>query len=129
MALNLNSIMLGSEDSKKLADFYAEVLGGPNPDWSDEANGWFGFQAGAGSLAIGPHSDVTGRSQQPARIMVNFSTSDVRAEFERLKAFGAEVVAEPYEPGGGDSGMLMCTFADPDGNYFQLTTPWEPGTA
>jgi hypothetical protein len=22
--------------------------------------------------------------------------------------------------------MLMCTFADPDGNYFQLSTPWEP---
>ena len=38
MALNLNSIMLGSEDSKKLADFYAKVLGAPNPDWSDEAN-------------------------------------------------------------------------------------------
>jgi len=22
--------------------------------------------------------------------------------------------------------MLLCTFADPDGNYFQLATPWEP---
>ena len=68
MALNLNSIMLGSEDSKKLADFYAKVLGAPNPDWSDEANGWFGFQAGDGSLAIGPHSDVKGKSQQPGRV-------------------------------------------------------------
>ena len=34
-------------------------------------------------------------------------------------------MAEPYEPGGRD-GMLMCTFADPDGNYFQLSTPWSP---
>ena len=55
MALNLNNIMLGTEDSKRLADFYAKVLGAPNPDWSDEANGWFGFQAGEGTLAIGPH--------------------------------------------------------------------------
>jgi hypothetical protein len=31
MALNLNNMMLGSEDSKKLADFYAKVLGAPTP--------------------------------------------------------------------------------------------------
>ncbi len=73
-------------------------------------------------MAIGPHSDVKGKSQQPGRIMLNFETSDVRGEFERIKAAGAEVIAEPYEPGGG--GMLMCTFADADGNYFQLATPW-----
>ena len=127
MALNLNNIMLGSEDSKKLADFYAKVLGAPNPDWSDEANGWFGFQAGDGSLAIGPHSDVKGKSQQPGRVMLNFSTPDVKGEFERIRDLGAEVVAEPYEPGG--AGMMLCTFADPDGNYFQLATPWSPEPA
>lgn len=125
MALNLNSIMLGSEDPKKLADFYSKILGAPNPDWSDEANGWFGFQAGDGGLAIGPHSDVRGKNQEPARIMLNFETPDVKGEFERVKAAGAEVVAEPYEPGGG-GGMHLCTFADPDGNYFQFATPWNP---
>ena len=125
MALNLDSIMLGSQDSKKLADFYTEVLGEPNRNWTDEENGWFGFQAGNGGLAIGPHSEVKGRNTEPGRIMLNLSTSDVKAEFERIKAAGAEVIAEPYEPGGGD-GMLMCTFADPDGNYFQLATPWNP---
>jgi predicted enzyme related to lactoylglutathione lyase len=124
VALNLNNIMLGSEDSKKLADFYAGVLGAPDPAWSDEANGWFGFRAGDGSLAIGPHSEVKGKSQQPGRIMLNFSTPDVNSEFERIKALGAEVVAEPYDPGAG--GMLLCTFADPDGNYLQLATPWSP---
>ncbi len=125
MALNLNSIMLGSEDPRRLADFYSEILGAPNPDWSDEANGWFGFRAGDGSLAIGPHSDVAGKSQEPARIMLNFETPDVKGEFERVKAAGAQVVAEPYEPGGG-GGMLLCTFADPDGNYFQFAPPWNP---
>ncbi len=126
MGLNLNNVMLGSEDSKRLADFYTKVLGKPNPDWSDDANGWFGWQAGDGGLVIGPHSEVNGTNPQPGRIMLNFSTSDVREEFERIKGLGAEVVAEPYEPGGG--GMLMCTFADPDGNYFQLATPWEAET-
>ncbi|HEX2272591.1 MAG TPA: VOC family protein [Acidimicrobiales bacterium] len=123
MALNLNNIMLGSEDSRRLAEFYTKVLGAANPDWSDEANGWFGFQAGDGSLAIGPHSEVKGRNQQPGRIMLNISTPDVKGEFERIKALGAEVVAEPYEPGGAGE-MVLCTFADPDGNYFQLATPW-----
>ena len=125
MGLNLNSVMLGSKDPKKLAGFYGKVLGSPNPEWSDEANGWFGFQVGGGSLAIGPHSDVRGRSQEPARIILNFETADVKGEFERVKAAGAQVVAEPYEPDGG-GGMLLCTFADPDGNYFQFAPPWNP---
>ncbi len=125
MALNLNSIMLGSEDPKRLADFYTKVLGAPNPDWSDDTNGWFGFQVGDVSVAIGPHSDVRGKSQQPGRIMLNFETPDVIGEFERIKAAGTAVIAEPYEPGGGGA-MSMCTFADPDCNYFQLATPWNP---
>lgn len=123
MALNLSSVMLGSEDSKKLADFYSTVLGAPNPEWSDESNGWFGFQAGSGGMAIGPHSEVKGKNQQPGRIMINLETPDVKSEFERIKESGAKVVAEPYEPG---EGMLLCTFEDPDGNYFQLSSPWSP---
>ena len=125
MGLNLNNVMLGSEDSKRLADFYGKILGAPNPDWSDPDNGWFGFKAGDGSIGIGPHSEVTGKNQQPGRIMLMLTTPDVKAEFERIKELGAEVVAEPYSPGGMD-GMLLCTFADPDGNYFQLAPPWEP---
>lgn len=128
MALNLNNIMLGSEDSRRLADFYTKILGAPNPEWGDEANGWFGFQAGDGSIAVGPHSDVKGRNSQPGRIMFNLTTADVAGEFARIKDLGAEVVAEPYNPMGDGDGMLMCTFADPDGNYFQLAPPWSSET-
>ena len=125
MTMNLTTIMLGSEDSKALAAFYTKVLGDPEPEWSDDAGGWFGYKAGAGSVAIGPHSEVKGKNQHPGRIMLNFETPDVKAEFDRIKGLGAEVVAEPYSP-MGDERMLMCTFADPDGNYFQLSTPWDP---
>jgi predicted enzyme related to lactoylglutathione lyase len=125
MALNLNSIMLGSEDSRRLGDFYTKVLGAPQSQWSDEDNGWFGFAAGAGGLMIGPHSEVKDRNSQPGRIMLNFETADLQGEFERIKGLGAEVIAEPYQPQGGE-GMQMCTFADPDGNYFQLVPPWTP---
>ena len=119
--LSLTTVMLGTQDAKGLAEFYTKVLG--EPGWSDES--FTGWQAGPSWLMIGEHSEVKGRSENPARIMLNFETPDVKAEFERIKDLGAQVVAEPYEPGGGD-GMLMCTFADPDGNYFQLSTPWEP---
>ena len=120
MTLDLNAIMLGSEDPKRLADFYQEVLGRPT-DWTDADNGWYGWRIGASNLAIGPHSDVKGKAAEPARVMMNFETPDVRAEFDRISSSGAQVVAEPYEPGAG---MTMCTFADPDGNYFQLASPW-----
>jgi predicted enzyme related to lactoylglutathione lyase len=47
----------------------------------------------------------------------------VIAESARIKQLGAQVVAEPYQPDGAPDGMLLATFADPDGNYFQLGTP------
>ena len=44
----------------------------------------------------------------------------MQAEFERIKDLGAEVVKEPYEL---DGNFWLATFADPDGNCFQLATP------
>jgi hypothetical protein len=46
----------------------------------------------------------------------------VLGDFERFKAAGAIVVAEPYGFGDGEPASI-ATFADPDDNYFQLTSP------
>lgn len=120
--MNLNNVMVGSDDPKKVADFYTQVFG--EPAWRDEENQWFAYKIGDGSLTVGPHSEVEGRNREPARIILNCEADDVRGEFERIKGAGAEVVAEPYQPGGSEN-MWIATFADPDGNYFQLVTPWE----
>ena len=48
----------------------------------------------------------------------------MKAEFERIKGLGTKVVAEPYRMDENQEG-LIATFADPDGNYFQLMSPWE----
>jgi predicted enzyme related to lactoylglutathione lyase len=56
-------------------------------------------------------------------VILNFETKEVKDEFERIKGAGATVVKEPYEI----EGMWIATFADPDGNYFQLMSPWEEG--
>lgn len=117
--LNLSSIMLGSENAKALAEFYTKVLGKP----ADMVEGdWSGWSAGSTYLSIGGHSEVHGVSKEPARIMFNFETADVQGEFDRIKALGATVVKEPYDMG---EGMMGATFADPDGNYFQLMSPWD----
>ena len=51
-------------------------------------------------------------------------------DFERqLADAGAIVVKEPYDPSAGTGhdggGMLIGTFSDPDGNYFQLGSPMD----
>ena len=60
--------------------------------------------------------------------MWNIETPDVKGEFERLKAAGGIVVAEPYEFEGAP-GSAIATFADPDDNYFQLMSPMGPPEA
>jgi predicted enzyme related to lactoylglutathione lyase len=62
---------------------------------------------------------MAGSTKDPGRIMINFETTNVKEEFERIKALGVKVIREPYEMGGG----WIATLADPDGNYFQLVTP------
>jgi len=116
--LNLNTVMIGSEDPQALSAFYTKVLG--EPTWQD--SGYVGWQAGSATLFIGAHSEVKGRNAMPGRIILNFETSDVQGEFERIKGLGAKVEAEPYHPGEVDE-MSLATFEDPDGNFFQLASP------
>ena len=120
--LNLNTVMIGSEDPEALGAFYSKVLG--EPSWQDSS--YVGWQAGSATLFIGFHSEVKGRNEMPGRIILNFETSDVSGEFERIKAIGARVEAEPYRPGGdsdSNTDMWLATFEDPDGNFFQLASP------
>lgn len=120
--LNLNTVMIGSSDPKKLAAFYEKVL---DKKPAMEEKNWYGFKAGDSFLAIGHHSKVTGTSTNPERIILNFETKDVEKEFDRIsKVNGAKVIAKPYSM-DEDKKFWIATFADPDGNYFQLASPWQ----
>ena len=116
--LNLNSVMIGTKQTKALAAFYENVLGKP-AEMVDAENGFFGWQVGSGYFSILEHSEMGGKTKDPGRIMLNFETAQVKEEFERIKAYGATVIRAPSEMGGG----WIATLADPDGNYFQLVTP------
>lgn len=120
--LNLNSIMLGSSQPKVMAEFYEKVFEKP----ADMAEGdWAGWVVGNGFLSVGPHSEITGSAKEPARILFNFETTELLGEFERVKAIGATVIKAPYKMQESDAEPSVCTFADPDGNYFQLVIPWK----
>ncbi len=116
--MNLNGILIGSEDPQRLADYYTKLFG--DPGW--DQGGFTGWLIGTGSVTVGPHDQVKGKNTHPGRVIWNIESADVKADFERLKAAGATVVREPYEPGEATE-MWIATFSDPDDNYFQLISP------
>ncbi len=119
--MNFNSILIGSENPARLADYYTKLFGKP----TFEDGGYTVWLVGSGAVTVGPHDEVHGTNPQPGRLIWNIESDDVRGDFERFKTAGATVVREPY----GFEEMpdsLIATFADPDGNYFQLQTPMGP---
>lgn len=118
--MNLNSILIGSEQPEALIEYYTKLFG--TPDFVD--SGYAGWQLGASNLSIGPHSEVHGKSAHPGRILLNMESDDVAGDFDRLKAAGAIVIKEPYQLGENGE-FWVATLADLDDNYFQLQTPYE----
>jgi predicted enzyme related to lactoylglutathione lyase len=121
--VNFNSILIGSEDPQRLADYYSKLFG--EPTWSD--GGYIGWLIGSGAVTIGPHDQVTGKNPQPGRLIWNIESADVQGDFDRFRAAGATVIREPYGFEGTDG--QIATLADPDDNYFQLMSPMEPESA
>lgn len=110
--------MVGSMQPKVMAKFYEKVFARP----ADMVEGdWYGWKVGNTFFSIGEHSEVKGKAKEPQRMILNLETKEVKEEFERMKTFAPTVIKEPYEM----QGAWIATFADPDGNYFQLMTPWD----
>ena len=118
--MRFSGVMIGSENPARLAKFYTAALG--EPGFHDGT--WYGWSDKA-DLMIGEHSEVTGMSTNPQRIMLSVESEDVAASFQMLVALGADVVADPYQPEGAPEGVWLATVSDPDGNYVQLASPWE----
>jgi predicted enzyme related to lactoylglutathione lyase len=119
--MNLNGVLIGSEDPERLVAYYRKLFG--EPGWSQ--GGYTGWQIGQGWITVGVHDEVKGKNPHPGRVIWDIETPDVEGEFERFKGAGAMVVQEPYHPGEMEEGWI-CTFADPDDNYFQLVSPMGP---
>ncbi len=90
--MNFNNILIGSDDPARLIEYYTRLFGAPA--MADES--YTGWLIGSGFIAVGAHSEVQGRNTTPGRIIWNIESSDVKGDFEQLKAAGAIVVTEPY---------------------------------
>jgi predicted enzyme related to lactoylglutathione lyase len=118
--MNLNGLLIGSENPKRLVDYYTKLFGKPN--WDE--GGYVGWLIGSGSVTVAPHDQVKGKNTTSGRLIWNIETADVKGQFEKFKAAGATVVKEPYQMGEAPGQEAwITTFADPDNNYFQLMSP------
>ena len=114
MPTQIHSVIVWTEDLPRLTAFYRDVMG---LQLEMETDGFVAFQgAGGAQLALGTHSEVTGRAKDPYRLMVDFQVDDCQTEYKRLKGQGVEFMRSP----GQDEGAIIATFADPDGNLLQL---------
>lgn len=120
--LNFNSIMINTDNLKRLSEFYSKVFD-KKPEMEEE--GYSGFMVGSAFFGLGYHDKIHGQANDPDRVLFNFETNDVKGEFERVSQIeGVKIVKEPYSMGEDDK-YWIATLADPDGNLFQLVTPWE----
>ena len=118
--MKFNGILIGSDDAPRLAAYYTKLFGAPG--WDD--GGYVGWLIGGGGVTVGPHDQVHGSNREPGRIIWNVESDDVKGDYATFKEAGAIVVREPYNFEQAPDAWI-ATFADPDGNYFQLVSPMQ----
>ena len=117
MIKGLSGATIWSEDLNRLLPFYRDVLG-LRARFETPQFVVFGAE-GAPALGLGTHSEVRGRSTDPARHMVGLTSDDIQTDWKRLQAAGVKFVEEPKNYGN----LWIATLVDPDGNLVQLFQP------
>ena len=125
MKIKLTSVFV--DDQAKALRFYTEVLGFVKK--ADFSNGPFRWLTVASpeepegtELQLALNDDPAAKAYQQARFQegqpaVMFFTDDVQADFERVKARGAEFTVPPTDVTGSKIAMLNDTC----GNLIQVT--------
>ncbi|RMI45384.1 VOC family protein [Streptomyces triticirhizae] len=132
MNIKLSQCFIAVDDPDKALAFYRDVLGlEVRNDVSFEGMRWLTVgspeQPGVEIVLEPPLADPTA-SAADRRAMeellakgmlrgVIFSTDDVDATFERIRAAGGEVVQEPIDQ---PYGVRDCAFRDPAGNMLRF---------
>lgn len=114
----LDGILLSSEDSQRLADFYKEKVGLKcTMEFEMGDKGEKGFYFEDVKLYINQHSEVHGKTKEPERVILNLETEDIDEEVARLDKAGVKKIKDTYHVEGYG---LIATYQDVDGNYFQV---------
>jgi predicted enzyme related to lactoylglutathione lyase len=105
----IGSLLLGSSQPAAMKDWYRNAFG-----VSENEMGAFDF--GGVQLYIEEHSEVSGPTKEPARMIINLNVDDCRAIESQLKAQNVSWLREVEQMPFG----LIGTVVDPDGNYVQI---------
>lgn len=112
MSYSIATITIGTDDPDRLAGFYKDQVGlklassqvvGSN----DEMLYSFHISRGL-MLNIIDQDSYLGKNKEPRRFYLNFRVDNLEQEIKRLIESGVKMVAQ-------------TTFADPDGNLFNLS--------
>ena len=117
----ITTILLWSEDYKRLAKWYQDVFNVrivEQLDHPDDTGILMEFPDGQPWVWAGKHSAITGANKDPLRIMFNISVDSVSEAFTYLKGKGVTFIAEPFKAPTFDK--WFATFSDPDGNTVQI---------
>ncbi len=120
MIKGIEGILLGSQNPKKLADFYKTKVGlklTMEAVMGDKDEGLYIFEMKGCSLYVIHHSGVKDKNKMPGRFIFNLEVDNIEKEFKKMVKAGVKKIADIYHV--EDYGHVS-TFEDPDGNYFQL---------
>ncbi|MFJ6782696.1 VOC family protein [Streptomyces yangpuensis] len=134
MNINLSQCFIAVDDHDKAIAFYRDVLGlEVRNDVGFEGMRWVTVGSPSQDVEIvleppladpgAPAEDRRAMAELLAKGMLRgviFSTDDVDATFERIRAAGGEVMQEPIDQ---PYGVRDCAFRDPAGNMLRFNQP------
>jgi predicted enzyme related to lactoylglutathione lyase len=109
MSVPIGSLLVGSSNVDAMKAWYRQAF-----DVTENDMGAFEF--GPVQFFIEEHSEVSGPTKEPARVIINLNVDDCRAIEAHLEQLGATWVRKVEQMPFG----LIGTVADPDGNYVQV---------
>ncbi len=129
--LGVDTVAIVVSDRRKAIAWYRDVLGlrvhylGPNDTTAATGEGtpkdpghW--IELGPGRPQTRVHLCEMGGETEPGPTGITFLTSDIRGDYERMRARGVLFVSQPQRMEWGE---WLCEFQDPDGNRFDLKQP------
>jgi predicted enzyme related to lactoylglutathione lyase len=109
MAPPIGSLLVGSSNVDTMKDWYRRAF-------SVNDNEMGAFEFGPVQLFIEEHSEVSGPTKEPARVVINLNVDDCRDIERHLEGMGVTWIRKVEQMPFG----LIGTVADPDGNYVQI---------
>lgn len=105
----LAEVGLETNDVRRLADFYKQLLNITNNDNNDVHQVII-----SDGVGLTVYNDGTIKNNQNQNICLAFTVDDVDAEYARLLEYGVTVIDPPTTRPWGARNMHFC---DPDGNH------------